>query len=129
MAIKSLLKQTRSEKLGTIDGLSLFFGALLGANLGTVGAMPLPDYVLLITLLAGLVMTIRLVHLSERRVYALANHLLCLALVVLIMFVPSIRPEGLDDADRNRLVATILIWAMMTLAVEFYPTKEEPAEP
>jgi len=118
--------QTSREKLGTVDGINLFFGALLGANLGTLGTIPLLDYAKLILLLAGLVITIRLVSVSERRLYALATLGLYLVLVGAVLFVPAFQPEGLDPTDLQRLAVTLTIWVVATMAVEFYPTKEIP---
>ena len=126
MAKTPLWAQTKGEKLGTIDGINLFFGALLGANLGTLGTMPIGEYVKLVALLAGLVMTIRLVSVSERRGYALAMLAFYLLLVGLILFVPITRPAGLSSDDLYRLVATLLIWVGATMLTEFYPTRESP---
>ncbi len=121
MAMKPLFSHTRREKLGIIDGINLFFGALLGANLGTVGGMPLTDYVVLIALLASLVMAIRMTSVSERRLYAYVMLALCAAIFLAILLVPAARPDGLEEDDLNRLIATILIWIAATSAVDFYP--------
>jgi hypothetical protein len=122
--MKSLWIQTRREKTGTIDGINLFFGALLGANLGTIGTLPLLEYAKLIMLLAGLVMTIRLVSVSERRWYALGTLALYVVLMSGVLFLPLLRPEGLATDDLHRLVATLAIWVTVTMAVELYPTSE-----
>ena len=118
----SIWSHSTREKLGIVDGINLFFGALLGANLGTVGAMPLSDYVQLIALLAGLVMAIRMAAVSERRRYAYATLVFLVAIFLAILLIPATRPTGLDPVDVNRLVATILIWVAATALVEFYPT-------
>jgi predicted branched-subunit amino acid permease len=120
----SIWSHSKREKLGIVDGINLFFGALLGANLGTVNALPLPDYIELIALLAALIMAIRLASVSERRVYAYATLASLVAIVVLILLVPFTRPDGLGGADAQRLVATILIWVAATTLVEFYPSYE-----
>ncbi|HKR24194.1 MAG TPA: hypothetical protein VJS15_02965 [Allosphingosinicella sp.] len=120
--MKPNLKQTGREKLGYIDGVNLFFGALLGANLGTLGAMPLTDYVVLIALLVALVMAIRTVSLSDRRLRALAMLAFCLAVFAAFLFVPGVQPEGFARSDLERLAATILVWVAVTTTVEFYPT-------
>jgi hypothetical protein len=122
----SIWIQTKREKLGTIDGMNLFFGALLGANLGTIDALPLWDYVQLIVLLAGMVMTIRVVSTSERRVYAAATVVLYVALMTSVLLVPTLRPDGLAPGDLQRLIATLVIWLVATLLVEFWPTRESP---
>ena len=126
--MKSIWIQTRREKTGTIDGINLFFGALLGANLGTIGALPLLEYAKLIMLLAGLVMTIRLVSVSERRLYALGTLALYIALMSGVLFLPGLKPDGLATEDLHRLVATRAIWVVVTMAVEFYPTSAESGE-
>jgi hypothetical protein len=117
--------QTRREKLGQVDGINLFFGALLGANLGTVGTMPLFDYVQIILLLSGMVMTIRMVASTDRRYRAAATVTLYVALVVAILLIPDLQPSGLSPADLQRLVATLAIWFAATMLVEFWPTREE----
>ena len=128
MGRNSIWTFTRGEKTGTIDGISLFFGALLGANLGTLGTMPLYDYVTLILLLAGMVIAIRMVSTSERRFYALAILAMYVLMVAGILYLPALRPEGLSDGDLNRLAATLGIWVAATMVFEFYPTRD-PVEP
>ena len=118
------MTQTSREKLGYLDGINLFFGALLGANLGTLGTIPLGDYIVLIGVLAGLVMAIRAVSLSERRVYSLVMLALCIAVMACFLFVPPMQPEGLGQADLNRLGATLFVWVAVATAVEFYPTRD-----
>lgn len=122
-----LLTQTSREKLGYLDGINLFFGALLGANLGTLGTMPLGDYIMLIAVLAGLVMAIRAVSLSDRRLYSIGMLAFCLAIMALFLFVPALQPEGLSGSDLDRLTATLLIWVATAVLVEFYPTRDAPA--
>lgn len=126
MARKRIWAQTGREKLGTIDGVNLFFGALLGANLGTLGTLPLRDYGMLIVLLAGMVVTIRLVSTSERRAYAFGLLGFYLALVAAILFVPGLQPKGLAEADLHRIAVTLAIWLGAVMIVEYSPTKESP---
>lgn len=121
----SIWTQTKREKIGTVDGINLFFGALLGANLGTLDTLPLAEYVKLIALLVGLVMTIRLLSVSERRWYALMTLALYLVLVGGVLFVPFLQPVGLPTVDLHRLIATLMIWVTVTIVVEFYPTADE----
>ena len=101
---------------------------MLGANLGTLGALPLYEYVKLILLLAGMVVAIRMVSASERRWYALLTLAIYVALVAAMLFLPGLPPEGLSEADLNRLVATLALWLGATLLVEFYPARD-PVEP
>jgi hypothetical protein len=126
MAMRSIWTFTKREQLGTIDGINLFFGALLGANLGTLDALPLFEYVKLILLLVGLVVTIRMVSTSERRWYALLTLAVYVILVAGVLFLPGLQPEGMSEPDLHRLVATLAIWLGVTMLVEFYPTVESP---
>ena len=130
MGMTGIWTQTQREKLGTIDGINLFFGALLGANLGTLGTVPLDDYVKLVLLLVGLVVTIRIVSVSERRGYAYGLLVFYLGLAAAFFFVPAFQPEGLAEADLNRVVATLAVWVTVTTVVELYPTADSlPAKP
>lgn len=125
--MKSIWKQTKAEKLGFIDGFNLFFGALLGANLGTLGTVPLRDYVMLIILLAGTVAVLRMISTSERRLYALASLALYAGLLAMVFGSERMVPKGLSEGDLNRLVATLAIWIIAVLAIEFAPTHADDA--
>jgi hypothetical protein len=123
--MRKFFRNTAGGKVGSIDGLNLFFGALLGANLGTMQSLALYQYVKLIIVLAGSVMVLRMISTAEdrRRVFAV------LALYVLIvagmLFIPAFAPEGLPDADLHKLVATLAVWLACVLLIEFSPVREE----
>jgi len=121
----SFWKQTKSEKVGSVDGLNLFFGALLGANLGTLDRLPIGDYIHLIILLACTVGVLRMVSTSHRRVYALVTLAIYAALVATHLFSETSRPEALSINDTQRLGATLAIWAVTVLLIEFSPTQKE----
>jgi hypothetical protein len=122
----SIFKQTHGDRAGGIDGLNLFFGALLGANLGTLEGLSLEDYVKLIVLLAGTVMTLRMVSVSERRRMVLATLALYAVLLAAVFTVPDLQPEGLASDDLHKLVATIAIWVSAVLMIEYWPVNEPP---
>jgi hypothetical protein len=122
--VKGSLIQTPREKKGSVDGINLFFGALLGANLGATGALPLYDYVYLIVVLAATVMTLRVFALSERRRYAWTLLGGYLVFVALFLFLPDVGPDALDQASLNRLAATLGVWLVMILLIELMPTVE-----
>jgi hypothetical protein len=124
-AWKELTRQTRSEKQGTLDGMNLFFGALLGANLGTVGELPLMRYFMLIALLAGTVMTLRVFSTSERRRYAIGLLTLYVGVMALYLFSGYFTDHGLTATDRDRLAVTLAVWLAAVLIVEMYPLIEE----
>ena len=100
---------TRGGKEGATDGLNLFFEALLGANLGTLDAMRLVDYIQLTTLLAATVMALRMVATAERRAYMFVVLAMYALLLVALVMLPNLKPEGLLVEDLHRLVATLAV--------------------
>lgn len=101
-----------------------FCGALLGANLGTLDALPIAEYAKLIVLPRGAVVTIRLVATSERRWYAFSGILLYGALLGAMLIVPQQRPDGLPGADLLQQLVTLAIWIAAATLFEFWPTRE-----
>lgn len=127
--MKKLLTSTQGGKAGAIDGLNIFFGALLGANLGTLDKMPIFDYVKLIVLLAATVMTLRMLSTSERRKTMLVTTLLYGALIAGMAFLPPLQPKGMDPSDLYRMVATMAVWIVFVLASEFSPVEKKAEIP
>jgi hypothetical protein len=127
--MRSLLRSTEGGKAGMIDGLNLFFGALLGANLGTLDRLPIFQYAKLILLLAGTVMAVRMVSTSEQRGRMLAVLLVYAALLAGLVFVPDMQPKGMSLDDLHRLGATLGIWIGFVILAEFSPVrKAAPAD-
>lgn len=126
--MRGLFRNTAGGKAGTIDGLNLFFGALLGANLGTMQGLALYDYIKIIVLLAGTVIVIRLISTSERKMYVAANVLLYIALIGALLFYPALQPKGVDQADLQRLGATLAIWFALVLISELLPAEAGNAD-
>jgi predicted branched-subunit amino acid permease len=121
--MKHLFRNTPGGKTGAIDGLNLFFGALLGANLGTMQALDLPQYIELVVLLAGTVMVLRMLSTSERRTYMLVLVGIYIAIIAtLLVFLP---PKGLPAADLHRLTVTLAIWVACILGAELSPVHDE----
>jgi hypothetical protein len=127
--MKALLRNTEGGKAGTIDGLNLFFGALLGANLGTVDRMPLLSYLELILLLAGTVITLRMLSTSEKRRMMLAT-VGCYGLLLAgVVFLPKLQPKGLALDDLHRLMVTLAVWTLFVVVTELAPVhKDDPPE-
>jgi len=119
---------TRARKTGAIDGLNLFFGALLGANLGTLQGLRLVHYMMMIAVLAGMVMTLRMVSSGDARgrvLMLLAFYGLLLAGIV----TTEMRPAALSPEDLHRLVATMGVWIVLGLVIELSPTSDDPPAP
>src|SRR4051812_13246065 len=119
--MRSLFRNTAGGKAGAIDGLNLFFGALLGANLGTMQGMSLAEYGKMIVLLAGTVMALRMISTSERRVMMLAVIAVYAALIGAMLVIPKLQPDGMATGDFHRLVVTLAIWVVFVLAAELSP--------
>lgn len=124
--MKSLLLSTEGGKAGTIDGLNLFFGALLGANLGTLGQMSLAAYAQLIVLLAGMVMALRMLSTSPKRGMMLSVIGVYAILLGATALVPALRPKGMPVADLHRLAVTLGIWLVFVVAAELAPMEKPP---
>jgi len=121
--MKHLFRNTPGGKTGAIDGLNLFFGALLGANLGTMQALDLPQYIELVVLLAGTVMVLRMLSTSERRTYMLV--LVGIYVAIIGAFLVFLPPKGLPAADLHRLTVTLAIWVACILGAELSPVHDE----
>ena len=126
--MRRYLLLTSRERVGTIDGINLFFGALLGANLGTLNSLSLREYVAFILFLAGTVMALRMISTSERRGFAI-GFVACYAVVIVAMWsIPAFQPRGLPEADLHRTLATLAIWIGTIVLQEFSPVLEDPVE-
>jgi hypothetical protein len=120
--------QTTREKQGMLDGINLFFGALIGANLGSVEGLTARDYATLVVMLAGAVMTLRIFSTSERRGFSY------LMLGVIILFVGAhlfLNPETVRDlgtANRDRIALTLGIWLGSILLAELSPVRDPDSD-
>lgn len=127
--MRALFTNTPRGKAGAIDGLNLFFGALLGANLGTLDRLRLVEYVQIAILLAGTVMAVRLVSTSERRGLVLAVLGFYAMLLVGLVVIPGGKPDNMAVDDLHRLVATLAVWVVFILGIELSPIRQEPEPP
>jgi drug/metabolite transporter (DMT)-like permease len=118
------LKQTAKERAAGIDGIGLFFGALLGANLGSLSEMSVNDYAVIVMLLAGAVVTIQTVVRSERRLYAAMVLALYVLIFASILLLPTLRPEGVPTVDLHKLLITLAIWIGLVVFFEYWPVSE-----
>ena len=127
--MRGWFRNTPGRKLGALDGLNLFFGALLGANLGTIQGMRLANYVQLVVLLAGSVMVLRMLSTTERRAPVLLTLMAYAVLLVSVATVPALQPEGIALADLHRILATLGVWVLFVLGAELSPTQPERNSP
>ncbi len=111
--------QTRAEKRAAITGINLFFGALIGANLGSLERLAIRDYLLLIIIVSLIVLYIQLAPVVRRR----WSHLLTLATTVAGLYVLLLTPVGLavfEDRPRPtpHLFITICLWLVSVATID-----------
>lgn len=126
--MRRYLLLTSRERIGTIDGINLFFGALLGANLGTLGSLSLRDYITFILFLAGTVMALRMISTSERRGFAIGFVAFYAVFILAMWNLPALQPRGLPEADLHKTLATLAIWIGTVVLQEFSPVLEDSGE-
>jgi uncharacterized membrane protein YccC len=124
--VRKLFIAAKGRKEGAMDGLNLFFGALLGANLGTIAGLKLVTYVQLIVLLVGTVMALRIFAMSERRLFGGVLLGFYVAALIALASLPGLQPRGLATADLNRLIATLIVWIAMVVLLEIFSQANAP---
>ena len=120
--------QTRAEKRAATNGLNLFFGALIGANLGSLEHLALRDYTLVVFMVCVVVLYIQLAPVARRRWLYVAY----LASYVVMLYVLLCAPAGMHPfADRPRpqphLFVTICMWLLCVAYIEFRPLAQTEA--
>jgi hypothetical protein len=118
-------EQSRAEKRAAINGINLFFGALIGANLGSLERLALRDYLLLIIIVSLIVLYLQVVPVARKR----WSYLTTLGATVAGLAVLLLTPIGLDIfADRPRpsphLFVTIALWLVSVAMVELRPVAD-----
>lgn len=115
------LKQTRAEKRANIAGLNLFFGALLGANLGTATDLPPREYLSLILQLVAAVVAVQIVSASTRRAYMVSTIAVVGAVLAFSYFDPRFQPDGMSARQYGNVLLTLGIWLVMVVGIEVTP--------
>ena len=118
---------TASEYRANLQGLNVFFGAVLGAVRAGAERLNAWDYGMTLLLVASLIITILYISSSKRRLLYSAYALIAIA-------VPPRFVDKLIDGKIASLVylqVTLLVWALMAILVEFAPRErsEIPVPP
>jgi hypothetical protein len=126
-ALTGMEQQTRAEKRAALNGTNLFFGALIGANLGTLDRLALRDYMLLICVVALIVLYIQLAPVARKRI----TILMTLGVMVAGLYVLLMTPYGatlFEDGQRPspHLFVTIAFWLGSVATIELRPVEKEP---
>ncbi|MEO0441594.1 MAG: hypothetical protein AAF067_12065, partial [Pseudomonadota bacterium] len=114
------------EYEASINALNIFFGAVIGISLGSIGDIPTMDYVLLLIITAAAVTAILFVTYSERQYWSIL-------LVGLVLFAMWSMNEGDDQIVKlpPKLLPTLAVWALMAISTEFtdlVPDEEKEKE-
>ena len=125
--ISKLISYSGDERRATISGVNLFFSALLGANLGTLGDVPLDEYFQLVVILVGAVTAILTIAITRRKLTAIWSGLAIALLIVVIAILPGRRMGELAD-DFQRMAITLAVWLTMLLVVRFTPEADSSAD-
>jgi hypothetical protein len=118
-----LMKTPENERRATLAGVNLFFGVLLGANLGSINSVPLFDYVKLTILLSGSVMALYTIAVSKRPRTIWTLIILYGGLLAITILVPDMRPVGME-AEMERIIATLVIWLAFLTLVRLSPSAD-----
>jgi hypothetical protein len=119
--------QSLAERRASENAASLFFGALIGANLGTVEDMPIGDYILVIATAAAIVMYLQLVTVTRHRLFYALN-LLAFIVVLWVLLLSPFSDRLFSGTVRPgpHLFWTIVFWLATILTIHMRPLRPEP---
>jgi hypothetical protein len=122
---KSFFTAGEPEYRAALNGIAIFFGAILGVALGGVeGLDPLP-FMTLLVMVSGVVVTILYIPASRRRV-AYAAGLLALLAIILFTHRPGDMVLGSFPLP-PQLIPTLIVWTAATILVEYGPRRGRAA--
>lgn len=120
-------KQTRAERESYRNTLNLFFGALLGANLGSLGGLSVSDYLHVLLILLGVVMTLQLVTAARSRSYLFMVSAMYGVTLAMAYESGTLKPTAMPEADFAKLAATLALWIGAAILIELTPTLDDGA--
>ena len=126
MKLPNVMKCTRiteREYRANLDGMNIFFGAVLGIVLGGTETMAPLKFAGLLAMSAGAVISVLYISSSRNRLaYAAVTALI---VAMLPRMLESVIGPGLVP---DHLQPTLAVWATMVVGVEFLPREAEPQE-
>jgi hypothetical protein len=117
-------RMIHGEYRATLNGLNIFFGAVLGVVMADTESLRSWDFVFVLLLTAATIVAILNISTSSRRIaYAIVA-------AAAIFFLPWLMKELLSAgaALPDKLQPTLAVWTAMTVAIEFAP-REKPVAP
>ncbi len=129
--LKELVSYSDEERRGTMVGVNLFFGALLGANLGATEKLPLAEYAQLVIMLCGVITSMFTIVASRRRLVVLVTSGLLVWILGAMIYLSDELVPAEAVADLHRMLVTLLIWVVFTVAIKLTPAIRdgEPGPP
>ncbi|WP_205479568.1 hypothetical protein [Sphingomonas arenae] len=110
---------TESEYRANLAGMNTFFGAVLGFVIADVNAPDNMDFAMFLMATSTVVISILYISASP---YRLAYSALTLVFVVGL---PQLAPDSV--AVPARLQITLGVWALLTVGIEYFPRRPDPA--
>jgi hypothetical protein len=121
-------EQTLAEKRAAVNGTNLFFGALIGANLGALERLVLDDYLLLVTMVALVVLYIQLAPVARNRWRRLAELLVVVATLYVLLMTPfRERFFESDPPPGPHIFYTVALWMLSVFSLEIRPIAKRSA--
>lgn len=117
--VAALWRMTTGEHRANVDGLNMFFGAVLGIVLSGTDALPAGAFALLLAISATAVLAILYVGASPNRLAYAAVATVYVALLPMVIgrFVGT-------GAVPPHLQPTLAVWLLFVLVVEFAPREK-----
>ena len=124
MRLPAKMRMTDREYRANIDGINIFFGAVLGFVLAGSETLDNVWFGVLLATTAGIVVSILYITASTKR---LAYSVLALVLIVSMSswledFLPG------TASVPAKLQPCLLVWALLTMSVEFLPRETAEAD-
>lgn len=116
IARTGLGRMSSGEYQANLNGMNMFFGAVLGFVLAGTEKLSAWHFGVLLATLAGIVITVLYISSSKHR----------LAYAALAVFYAATLPEAMDfmlrshDVVPDKVRPTLLVWILMTIMVEFW---------
>jgi hypothetical protein len=119
------MRMTEREYRANIDGLNIFFGAVLGFVLAGSETLDQVSFGILLAITAGIVVSILYITASQHRIQ---YSLLALGLVLSMHRTLETLLPGTFSLP-SKLQPCLLVWALMTISVEFLPRERVDEKP
>lgn len=121
-----LEEQTRAEKRAQLNGINLFFGALIGANLGSLERLPIHEYMLIVAVVCMIAIYIQVAPVARKRwptVATLAGTVAGLYILLVSPMSERVFDQGIRPGPH--LFFTIALWLVSVVMVEVRPLADE----